>query len=332
MEIFMIRTNAPRALNLIDPTRGGLPAGERQAGRLPRLGFTLIELLVVIAIIAILIGLLLPAVQKVRAAAARTQCSNNLKQIGLAVHNYAGTYNSQLPALTATTAQPKYGNYVGGLFITLLPFIEQGALYAAAVSNNATPTDTWDAVVPGSTTVRQQPIKTYVCPADFTYTNGASQSTVGTWMGGSYAANYQVFGTVQMGGNGNFPAYFISNIPDGTSNTVGFGEQYATCTSTAGTLWSYPGITVTTTLGSNGAFWMPVIANTQTYAAAAYGIPQTTPTIQACSKTLSQSGHTGQVLVGLMDGSVRGVNASIGATTWQNALLPADGMTLGSDW
>jgi prepilin-type N-terminal cleavage/methylation domain-containing protein len=303
---------------------------------LRRTGFTLIELLVVIAIIAILIGLLLPAVQKVRAAAARTQCTNNLKQLGLAIHNYAGTYNSQLPALTATTGQPQYGNYVGGILIAMLPYIEQQALYSAAVTSNATPTNTWDAVVPGApagtNAVRQQPIKTYACPADFTISNGWSQNANGTWMGASYSANYQVFGSIQAGGNGNFPQFNVGNIPDGTSNTVAFGEQYAACTTSAGTLWAYPGITVTTTLSSSGQNWMPVIANTQSYAAAAYGVPQASPTLAACNKTVAQSAHTGQVLVGLMDGSVRPINATVTATTWQYALQPADGQVLGSDW
>src|SRR5262249_15555320 len=105
-----------------------------------RSGLTLIELLVVVAIVASLIGLLLPAIQEVRQAAARLPGSNNLKQIGLAVQNYAGAYQDALPALTSDLARPKYGAHNGGIFFTLLPYLEKQELYQAALTANVTST------------------------------------------------------------------------------------------------------------------------------------------------------------------------------------------------
>jgi prepilin-type N-terminal cleavage/methylation domain-containing protein len=200
-----------------------------------RRGFTLVELLVVIAIIAILIGLLLPAVQKVREAAARSQCQNNLKQIALAVHNYAGTYDSRLPSAYSApvTAQANPQSF----FFTILPFIEQDGMYKAGMGANAlttpvgTPGLTWTGVVPlnsstGTLTydylARAGHVKTYVCPADATNSPGQSLTVnlagINGWVGGSYAANYQLFGNPT--NNGYNSTFSIGNIPDGTSNTI----------------------------------------------------------------------------------------------------------------
>jgi prepilin-type N-terminal cleavage/methylation domain-containing protein/prepilin-type processing-associated H-X9-DG protein len=217
-----------------------------------RQGFTLIELLVVIAIIAILIGLLLPAVQKVRDAAARIQCANNLKQLGLAAHNYHGVFNSFPPGVnlsptptgTAANNQPFAPPRVPGqafsFFSALLPFVEQDNIYKQMnfQSPNNFNKRNFDSqynlgncdttASPGATVV-----KTFICPTD----PGAKQTT---WTTGGKTFN---FGANSYGGNAGACSFFTSSmtqdgifyinsavgvgdITDGTSNTIMFGERW----------------------------------------------------------------------------------------------------------
>src|SRR3982750_3209634 len=121
-----------------------------------RRGFTLIELLVVIAIIAVLIGLLLPAVQKVREAALRASCQNNVKQLVLAAHNYHDATGS-LPPASGTLR-----GLVGSAHFFLLPFVEQSALYQQAAVNG----------VAASWNLRTAPVKTFYCPSDASTAEG----------------------------------------------------------------------------------------------------------------------------------------------------------------
>jgi len=307
-----------------------------------RKGFTLIELLVVIAIIAILIGLLLPAVQKIREAANRMKCSNNLKQIGLGVHNYNDTNNALPPALKAAVYSNGWQPGMNVL-VSLLPYIEQDNLYRYASTLNAA-VWSWDAGVPGtpSGTLRTATIKTYQCPSDPSLSNGFSAFQVNGWGGSSYAGNWLLLGSslIYEPTSGYYHCnsqYTIGTIPDGTSNTVLFAERYSACgglnggtsTNGGGNLWTWPGGNV----NWNAHDWGVTVVNQRM--GGNWAQPPLTGVSNFnsanCDRARPSSMHSVCNTL-LADGSVRGVSRAVTQATWQMACDPVDGNVLGSDW
>ena len=188
-----------------------------------RRGFTLIELLVVIAIIAVLIGLLLPAVQKVREAASRMRCSNNLKQLALAAHQYHDANDNFPPGESNPGPEGRYSN----LLIELLPWIEQGSL--AARWNFQNPAANFGGV--GS--AASFPVSTFVCPSaniPATLTFGSTVLGVSTYGGNGGTRSFPstratsdgIFGYEI---NGSRSRARFNDIIDGTSNTILLGER-----------------------------------------------------------------------------------------------------------
>jgi prepilin-type N-terminal cleavage/methylation domain-containing protein/prepilin-type processing-associated H-X9-DG protein len=316
-----------------------------------RLGFTLIELLVVIAIIAVLIALLVPAVQKVRDASARADCSNNLKQIGLAVHAISGVMKYLPPAAapdgwTATTlAANPYNGYNWTCLAWLLPYIEQDALYKKLTKGDAHNP-------PGQYCGGQYmvPVQTYLCPSDPSTdpNTGLSYTTAGGADGfavGNYAYNYLCFGNP----TGNNSANSIdagciqgrsqlgTTFVDGLSNTIFFTETYGSCGSsgdpgsgsTAASLWAD-----STTPAWRAMFCQNTADRSiQTEGYTQCAMFQVQPQMfHTCDPSRAQSPHGGGINCLLGDGSVRFIGADIDPTTWANACDPRDGNPLDPDW
>jgi prepilin-type N-terminal cleavage/methylation domain-containing protein len=317
-----------------------------KAKRWTRKGFTLIELLVVIAIIAVLIGLLVPAVQKVRDAAARTQTNNNLKQCTLATHSahdqfgwyppWQGYYGQLSPPL-ATTQNLMF-------FVHLLPYVEQAPLYnaflttAGAMAQNTPPLST--AIVPA-----------YVAPPDYTLVNGGEGLT-------NFAINLRLWclpgqkNTVApnnaTGGTNPMQVRMPATFPDGTSNTMLLATRYSLCNGNA----MYINGGTPTILGYGaGQTNMPAFGWTYSGAAsfAASGPASTTGTVASGGSTFSwqaapevadcssdsgvaQSFYPQALQVSLCDGSVRTIAASVSQWTFTSALTPSGYESMQTDW
>jgi prepilin-type N-terminal cleavage/methylation domain-containing protein len=280
-----------------------------------RPAFSLIEVIIVVAIVAIMIGLLLPAVQKVRTAAARMRSGNNMRQMILAAHNLSSSRNDRLPALDGHPGSPNPGDSVHE---AILPYLEAGNYYNQFVAAGKQPGY----------------LRIYVSPSDPSFQGEVNLPV------SSYGVNAWAFQ-----GDPTLTASF----PDGTTNTIALAEHYAICGTPPSPIpfnWSIcisgPPVIHRASFADGGPILQrqnygdiyPVTSGTPPVSAGSIATDtfQLAPTLDHCDSTLAQSPYADGMLVAMMDGSVHTLRGGLDPAVYWGSVTPGGGEIMAGGW